>query len=332
MIEVTLYSRRDCHLCDQAQLDLEALASEIPHRLIVKSVDEDPKLQKEYGFEVPVLEAGPYKMKAPFTQQEIKITLLAAQHREAQIAEVEKSISDGTLQLGVTWTSSDRFSYWLSKHYLFMFNAFCIIYLLLPHLAPVLLKMGAQAPASFIYRIYGATCHQLAYRSWFLFGEQSVYPLEIAGGIERLSYEEATGMSGDELWEARQYTGDDQVGYKVALCERDVAIYLGILVFGLIFAVLRLKIPPLHWMLWILLGILPIALDGFSQLLSRPPFELIPMRESTPLLRTLTGLSFGIFTAWFGYPIVEKSMQDTRRYLDNKISRLTSRRGTTSSG
>jgi hypothetical protein len=38
-------------------------------------------------------------------------------------------------------------------------------------------------------------------------------------------------------------------------------------------------------------------------------------------MRTLTGFLFGFTTAWFGYPLVEETMADTRRYLEEKFAR-----------
>ncbi len=51
-------------------------------------------------------------------------------------------------------------------------------------------------------------------------------------------------------------------------------------------------------MLWILIGLGPIGLDGFSQLFSQMDWSwlatIFPYRESTPFLRVLTGALFGI--------------------------------------
>jgi uncharacterized membrane protein len=65
----------------------------------------------------------------------------------------------------------------------------------------------------------------------------------------------------------------------------------------------------------------PIALDGLSQLLSQPPLNILPYRESTPMLRTITGFLFGFMTAWFGYPYVEESMSENYKYLGIKLSK-----------
>ena len=180
------------------------------------------------------------------------------------------------------------------------------------------MSAGYTRPATVIYRFYGLVCHQLAFRSWFIFGEQAAYPREAAGVDNLLPYGIATGLSEDDELAARQFVGDPKVGYKVALCERDVAIYGGILLFGLIFTLTGKRIKPLPWYLWLMVGIVPIAIDG---LLSQPPLNMFPYRESTPFLRSVTGFLFGFTTAWFGYPIVEESMQDVRRYYGQKIAR-----------
>jgi uncharacterized membrane protein len=73
-------------------------------------------------------------------------------------------------------------------------------------------------------------------------------------------------------------------------------------------------------------GLGPIGLDGFSQLFSQIPSTFIqsflPYRESTPLLRVLTGFLFGLTTAWFMFPLIEESMADTRLLLAKKFAVL----------
>lgn len=327
MIKVTLYSREDCHLCEEAKADLEALLPSVPHELVVVNVDSDLGLQRRYGMEVPVVEVGPYKLKAPFTRQELEMTLSAARDRIKQIDELEDPDHIPQTSLGMTWSAADRFSLWLSNHYLAVLNILVFIYFSLPVLAPVLVKAGVSGPASLIYRAYSFVCHQLAFRSFFIFGEQAVYPRAAAGVTGLFSFSQATGLSeastADALYQARQFIGNQVVGYKVALCERDLAIYASILVFGLIFGLTRRKLRTLPWYIWILFGMVPIALDGFSQLLSQPPFGFFTFRESTPFFRVLTGFLFGFTTAWFGYPMVEQTMAETRQMMQAKWNRIT---------
>jgi uncharacterized membrane protein len=203
-----------------------------------------------------------------------------------------------------------------------MLNLIVFLYVAMPFMAPTLMKMGAVSPAMVIYRVYSVTCHQMAFRSFFLFGEQSAYPRQIAGVNGLLTYGQATGLDENDQWTAREFIGNEQLGYKVAICERDVAIYGGIVLFGLIFGLTGRRLRALPWYFWILLGIIPIGLDGTSQLISQAPFNLIPIRESTPFMRVLTGGLFGFMTAWFGYPLVEESMQETRRIMATKFLRL----------
>jgi uncharacterized membrane protein len=320
MIEVTLYSRKDCHLCDVAQSYLEELQSYVPHHLTIIDVDSDNKLRNMYGFNVPVVLIGPYKLSAPIEKKDLEISLMAVQQSREQEAKLDKEIEEGRLQIQVQWNRSDGISLWLSRHYLALFNLLIFVYVGLPFLAPVLMNVGATVPAEIIYRAYGFVCHQFAFRSWFLFGEQAVYPRAEAQVPGLISYQQATGLNGYDLLSARAFVGNAQLGYKVALCERDVAIYAGILLFGILYAVFRRKVKPIHWVVWILVGIVPIGLDGFSQLISQPPLSIIPFRESTPVLRTVTGLLFGLLTAWFGYPYVEESMQENRKFLEGKLS------------
>ena len=320
MIEVTLYNRNDCHLCDEAEMYLHELQTSVPHCLTIIDIDTDVKLRNLYGFNVPVVIIGPYKLSAPFEKKDLEISLLAVQHSKEQEAKLNKAIEEGRLQIPVKWTKSDGISLWLSRHYLALFNILVFLYLGFSFLAPILMKVGATTPAQVIYHAYGFVCHQFAFRSWFLFGEQLVYPRAEAAVPGLITYQQATGLDGYDLLAARSFVGNSQLGYKVALCERDVAIYGGILIFGILFAIFQRKIKSIHWLIWILVGIVPIGLDGFSQLFSQPPLSFIPLRESTPLLRTVTGFLFGFMTAWFGYPYVEESMRENRKFLEGKLS------------
>jgi uncharacterized membrane protein len=318
MITVMLYSRQNCHLCEAAKAELDSLQDELPHKLVVVDIDQDPKLQETFATLVPVVTVGPYQLQAPFERKELMVTLGAAQLGAIQDLEVAQSYS----QAGSKWTKADRFSYWISKHYMAFFNSLVLLYFGLPFLAPVLMNFNADRPARVIYSLYGTTCHQLAFRSWFLFGEQSAYPRAAAELGTLKTYEELTGNNPEYLEPARDFIGDETSGYKVALCQRDLAIYGSILLFGLIFAASGRFIPGLPWFIWILVALVPIGLDGLGQLVSQPPFNLIPYRESTPFLRTFTGFLFGFTTAWFAYPMVEETMADTRRIMEAKLKWL----------
>ncbi|MCJ7735265.1 MAG: DUF2085 domain-containing protein [Anaerolineales bacterium] len=317
MLTVTLYTRQDCHLCRKAEEDLNDLQEKFPHRLV--QIDIEKEGLPEFVEQIPVMEVGPYQIKAPFDKQTIQMTLGAARDRLTQLDTMQLESHKKRKKRGKEITFADNLFFWLSKRYMLVFNSFVFLYLGLAFLAPVLMANGNITSSKVIYTIYGRLCHQLAYRSWFIFGEQPVYPREIAGVGNLISYEEATGNDTYDNQTAIEFRGNELLGYKVAFCQRDIAIYSSILLFGILFSLTKRKIPSLPIAAWFILGMIPIGLDGVSQIVSQLPWDIIPVRESTPLLRSITGGLFGFTTAWFGYPIVEESMADTRKLMAVKF-------------
>lgn len=314
MMRVTLYTKKDCTLCDQARADLAELQPSVPHRLVEIDIESDPVLTARHGDSVPVVETGPYTLRAPFSLTDLKVVLLSAQQHAAGNPAPEGRAR--TRAVGLTRAVGG-----FSRHWLAILNTIVFLYVGLPFLAPILMKAGAEGPARLIYTVYSPVCHQLAFRSWFLFGEQAAYPRTLAG-TSLTSYGEATGLDENDLAAARALVGDSHLGFKVALCERDVAIYGGILLGGLIFARVRGRVRPLPVWAWLVFGVLPMAIDGGSQLISG--FSIAAagwaVRESTPLLRTATGLLFGLLNVWLAYPYLEESMAETRSAVSVKLA------------
>jgi len=230
----------------------------------------------------------------------------------------------------------DRTVYWFTRHWLAIINAVVAVYVGLPLLAPVMMQTGATGPARLIYLAYSPFCHQMASRSFFLFGDQYAYPRDLAG--TSLAPFEAymseipafAGVSPElEEWvsfllPARSFVGNQQMGYKTALCERDMAIYGFVLIGGLVYGLIRRrhKVKPLPVWAFLVFGLGPIALDGFSQLLSQygvalEPLSFLnaifPLRESSPFLRTLTGAMLGFSFVWLAYPHVDISMKESEK-------------------
>ena len=321
-VTVTLYYRNNDPLTKQVEDDLESIQHLVPHRVVKINVEADPILRERYFNSCPVVEVGPYLVKSPIKQTDLVATLGATRDRMKQLAETNDKKHAKRKKQGSTLTGMDKFSYWFSKWYMVVFNLMVFIYVGLPFLAPVLAERGHEGAAKVIYTIYRPFCHQLAFRSWFLFGEQAYYPRELAGIPGLMTYEEVTGNDSTDLNKASAVTGNEELGHKVALCQRDVALYGSLLLFGVIFMLTGRKIKPLKWYFWLFLGIVPIGLDGGSQLFGffgiGLPAWLI--RESNPFLRTLTGSLFGLMTAWYLYPMIEETMRDTRVILSKKIA------------
>lgn len=54
MVTVDFYTRKGCHLCENALLELEALRRQKPFALRVHDIDEDAELRELYNVLVPV--------------------------------------------------------------------------------------------------------------------------------------------------------------------------------------------------------------------------------------------------------------------------------------
>ncbi len=93
-------------------------------------------------------------------------------------------------------------------------------------------------------------------------------------------------------------------GRQMAMCQRDVAIYGTMAAGGIAFALAGRGWHPLPWR-WYLAALVPIAVDGTTQLLG--------LRESNWQLRLFTGALFAMATVWLAYPQLE---QFTREVLE----------------
>ncbi len=92
-------------------------------------------------------------------------------------------------------------------------------------------------------------------------------------------------------------------GYQLCLCQRCLAIYTSMLLTGLFLAIARNRrlFRGINWWVW-LLAMVPMALDGGTQFFG--------WRESNVWLRLLTGIIFGVGTAWFTLPHIDEAARD----------------------
>lgn len=74
-------------------------------------------------------------------------------------------------------------------------------------------------------------------------------------------------------------------GHQMAICERCFAIYVFLITGGIFLYIFRKSFRRYHWK-WAILLMLPVALDGLTQLAG--------LRESNIYLRFFTGSLFGI--------------------------------------
>ncbi|MEO8083851.1 MAG: DUF2085 domain-containing protein [Ardenticatenales bacterium] len=185
----------------------------------------------------------------------------------------------------------------IGRHWLAIWLIGSGAYILGAFAAPALARYGADHAAAALYLLYRPMCHQLPSHSWFLFGPRPYYDWPTLQPF-------TTAPLAHPLWSFHQPVTDPRIGYQVAICERDVATFTALFSASVALAWLRRRtgrIPPLPAALYVL-AIVPIGLDGLTQ--------LVGLRESTPLLRTLTGAVFGAATAAFVLPQLEAAMAD----------------------
>ena len=175
----------------------------------------------------------------------------------------------------------------IAKHWLLIANTALGLVALVPVAAPALMASGQARLGQLLYALYWLLCHQLPERSFFLFGPQLAYTLQ---ELERLL--------GTEV--PLRYIGNPAIGYKVAVCQRDLATYAAMWLAGLAFIPLRQRLRPLSFKLFALLC-LPLAMDGFGQLFG--------LWDSTPWRRVVTGALFGVACIWISYPHIEAGMK-----------------------
>ena len=194
-------------------------------------------------------------------------------------------------------TTVDVGARWLARHWLAVVNLTLLVYVVLPLLAPVFMALGWKGVGEAIYIAYRPFCHQLPERSFFLFGPRATYTLQELAAV---------GLPVDfdlgSLWARRVFLGSAALGYKMAFCQRDLALYGALALGGLGYGLLRTRVRPLSWRVFVLLWV-PLAVDGSTQ--------LVGLRESTWLLRVITGGIAGVATVWALYPRLDRAMRST---------------------
>lgn len=300
MRRVLLYTTADCPLCDEAEALLARLQGQ--YRLTVETVDitSDDDLFQRYRYVMPVVVVGNgLTVEAPVTEERLRWALERVPGLKAGPAaqpQVTGRLRDFVVAV-------DRLIFQFARHWLLVFNLLLGLYVGLPVLAPALMASGVEGPARLIYTVYRPMCHQLPWRSFFLFGEQPYYSKDYL--ISQVGAEPLA-----TLWTAGSFLGTLELGYKMALCERDVATYGAMLLAGVLFGLVKKRLKPLPWLVFVLF-LLPMAIDGGLQ--------FIGLRESTPLLRVITGGLFGLGAIWLAYPYFEMGMQDVQQELYHKF-------------
>jgi uncharacterized membrane protein len=190
---------------------------------------------------------------------------------------------------------------WLSDHW---FSTFLIAYgtwIFTPFLAPVFMHTGWVGAGRSVYFLYSFFCHQLPERSFFLFGQKSMYSL---------SDIQAAWQTSVNPFILRQFIGNDMMGWKIAWSDRMISFYTSVWIFALFWYPFRRKVKSLSWGTFLLL-ISPIVLDGILHAISDFAGIGRGFRDTNIWLVTLTNNAFpasfyagdaiGSFNSWMRF-------------------------------
>jgi hypothetical protein len=76
MIEVTLYTKENCSLCEVVKAELAALNGRFPHTLHEIDITTDPGLWQKYCYRIPVLHIGDVELAAPIGREQLEAALV----------------------------------------------------------------------------------------------------------------------------------------------------------------------------------------------------------------------------------------------------------------
>jgi uncharacterized membrane protein len=217
----------------------------------------------------------------------------------------------------------NRFSLWLSRHWLALVNLFFLTYVGLPFLAPLLLANGYTRAANVIYQLYNFACHQFPSRTFFVGGEQvcmchrcvAMYGTIFLGGLVfglvrhclkplplqwYLLFLIPIGLDG----------GLAMAGELSQVIPTFILSGLGLVVLAAI-GVVVFKQRERSWPSYLILVI---------GLLAVLYLQFFGPHYSNYYLRTITGFIFGFGTVWFVYPLMEESFLDIWRDTKLKLA------------
>lgn len=175
------------------------------------------------------------------------------------------------------------------------------LYVLLPFSAPFAYSFGSEDLGWKINQFYEQFCHQRVERSIFLFGQEKTLTFYTVNELKEAQAIPLENPNPEPFqWPeyfGHDYVGNHEIGWKVPLCIRDIALYGSLAIMGTII-IMRARKGKKLWkvskeMLAILL--LPMIIDGLSlTVISVFKIESVPgWYISSNLKRVITGVMFG---------------------------------------
>lgn len=208
------------------------------------------------------------------------------------------------------------------------------------------MRLGLTGPAELIYIAYTPLCHQMAQRSFFLFGEKVMYtpqglPISLSGDIVH------------DMLALKAFNGNKFIGWKVAWSDRMVYMY------GMTWLVLilyqqlrtRFQIKRINLILFVIL-LMPMTVDGFSHMVSdfqgglfegfryhnewlaNLTHHIMPqtfyvgdtLGTFNSWMRLISGIGFGVGVVWLVIPIIDVSITRDIQIIGEKLQSIPEQR------
>ena len=114
MINIVVYTKPECTLCDEVIEKLNSLQEEYPHNLVLTDISTDNNLEEKFGKSIPVVKTGPFTLSGRISLEELKMTLGAAIDRREQLVAVGDETYKGRIERGTNITKTDKVTQWLA--------------------------------------------------------------------------------------------------------------------------------------------------------------------------------------------------------------------------
>jgi len=225
------------------------------------------------------------------------------------------------------------FDDWLCDHWIKIFLIASGLWTALPFLAPILMNAGWTQPANALYSFYSLFCHQLPERSFFLFGQKTMYSLT------EILFAWQNNIDSHIL---RKFVGTSEMGWKVAWSDRMIYFYGSIWFFGLLWWPLRQRVKQAPWWGFLLL-LLPMVVDSMSHAISDiagiwqgfrdTNMWLVALTDNAfPItfyagdalgsfnswMRFITGILAAFGVVWFAFPFINDALALPKRIRELK--------------
>ncbi len=189
-----------------------------------------------------------------------------------------------------------------------------LLYVLIPFLAPISFLYGFDAVGIGINEVYERFCHQRVERSVFLFGNEGAKVHYTVNELKEIGYlpdiNPNPTLNTYPQYFGHDYYGDENIGWKVPICIRDIALYGSLALSSLLLLIMYRRKKIVKVQKWVIFALLvPIVIDGLIQvLIAYLALDIFPMWFIDNWeRRIITGILAGLAISLFIIPLlVEK--------------------------